>query len=172
MNVKKAFFTLVALLCLNSGWSQQIVDNICMQVIGSNGLSAEKLGKHYDATLGEVMTATLTSTDASMTVTQGFHQPECALEMVGTGDVAVEWQLEVYPNPTPSLLYLKYAYTDANVLQARVWSIDGMLLSDWLATPSQSALDCSTYPAGLYFLEIQDPSTGQKSTIRFVKTTH
>ena len=172
MNVKKVFFTLLALLCLNSGWSQQIVDNICMQVIGSNGLSAEKLGKHYDATLGEVMISTLTSTDASMTITQGFHQPECGLAMVGTGDVALEWRLEVYPNPTSSLLYLKYEYAGANALQTRVWSANGTLLEDWQSTASESAIDCSHSPAGLYFLEIQDPSTGQKTIIRFVKTTN
>lgn len=172
MNVKKAFFTLLALLCLNSGWSQQIVDNICMQVIGSNGFSTENFGKHYDATLGEVMNATLTSADVSMTVTQGFHQPECGLVMVSTGDIAIEWQLEVFPNPTSSLLYLKYEHTGMNTLQTRIWSANGILFEDWQDTASESAVDCALAPAGLYFLEIQDPSTGQKNIIRFVKTTN
>ena len=171
MNAKKCFFPVAAFLCLNSMWSQQIVDNICMQVIGSNGLSAEKFGKHYDATLGEVMTATLASTDGSTVVTQGFHQPECALTMVNTGDVMADWQLAVYPNPTSSMLHIQYEHPGGGTLDTRVWSITGALMADWQAAPAFSAIDCSKYTAGLYLLEIKDPVTGQITIIRFVKTS-
>lgn len=170
MNVKKAFFTLLALLCLHLGWSQQIVDNICMQVIGSNGLNAEQPGKQYNATLGEVMT--VTSTDGSMTLTQGFHQPECATVMVSAHDLIDEWQIEVFPNPASAWLHVQYAHAGRNDLQIRTWSAAGALVSDWQITPPQSVIDCSQYASGLYSLEIQDPETGRKTTVRFVKTTN
>lgn len=172
MNVKKAFFTLLALLCLHLGWSQQMVDNICMQVIGSNGLNAQQPGKRYDATLGEVMTVTYTSADGSMTLTQGFHQPECASVMVPTHDLIDEWQVKIYPNPASAWLHLQYVHTGMNDLQVRTWNAAGALVSDWQTSPPHSVIDCSQYASGLYFLEIQDPETGRKTTIRFVKTTN
>lgn len=171
MNAKKCFLTVAAFLCLNRMWSQQIVDNICMQVIGSSGLSVEKLGRQYDATLGEVMTATLATTDGLMVVTQGFHQPECALPMVNTKDVMADWQLAIYPNPTSSMLHIQYENPGGGTLDTRVWSITGSLVADWQAAPPFSAIDCSNYTAGLYFLEIKDPVTGQTTIIRFVKTS-
>lgn len=171
MNVKKCFFSIAAFLCLNSIWSQQVVDNICMQVIGSNGLSAEKLGRKYDATLGEVVVATLATTDGSTVVTQGFHQPECGLTLVNTGDVMADWQLGIYPNPTSSMLHIQYAHPADNTLDARVWSTTGSLMTDWQAMPPFSAIDCGMYTAGLYLLEIKDPVTGQITLLRFVKTS-
>jgi Secretion system C-terminal sorting domain len=171
MNAKKILFPVVAMLCLNSMWSQQVVDNICMQVIGSNGLSAEKLGRHYDATLGEVMTATLATTDGTVVVTQGFHQPECALTMVPATDLMADWQVGIYPNPTAATLHIQYTHPEGHTLDTRVWSITGALMADWQVMPSFSAIDCSGYTAGLYFLEIKDPVTGQITIIRFVKTS-
>ena len=171
MHVKKMIIALTALFYFNGLISQQIVDNICMQVIGSNGLSAEKFGKHYDATLGEVMTATLRTTDGSVTVTQGFHQPECAQTSVDVTDLTAEWQLEVFPNPTIAGLHIRYQHPSSATLYTRVWNISGVLMTDWQALPSGNALDCTLYAAGIYLLELRDPDTGQKTIIRFVKTT-
>ena len=152
-------------------WSQQVVDNICMQVIGSNGLSAEKLGKHYDATLGEVMIATLATSDGSFAVTQGFHQPECALASVGVADLATSWALELFPNPTSSLLHIQYE-TPVHPLDARVWSITGALIRDWETMPSGSILDCTPLASGIYLLDLRDAQTGEKTISRFVKTSN
>lgn len=171
MYLKKLILLLGAFGAFHSVGAQQVVDNLCMQVIGSTGFSAEKLGKHYDTTLGEVMIATLTTPDGSMTVTQGFHQPECALVMVNTTDVFATWQLGIYPNPTTSLLHLQYEHPGGATLQARVWSVSGNLMADWQKVPSQAALDCSRYPSGFYFLEVKDQDSGQKTTIRFIKTS-
>lgn len=170
MNAKKCFFSVAAFLCLNSMWSQQVVDNICMQVIGSNGLSAEKLGKHYDATLGEVMIATIATSDGSFAVTQGFHQPECALASVGVGDLAISWALELFPNPTSSLLHIQYQTPAGSPLNARVWSITGALILDWQTLPSGSNLDCTPLASGIYLLDLRDAQTGEKTIARFVKT--
>lgn len=152
--------------------AQQVVDNLCMQVIGSNGLSAEKLGRHYDTTLGEVMTATMRASDGNFTITQGFHQPECALTGVNVKDLATAWQLELFPNPTLTTLNFRYQTHDGNLLDARFWSITGVLIRDWQTLPSGAAVDCTPLASGIYLLELRDPITGQQTIARFVKTSN
>ena len=172
MNIKIIPILIGLLLLCSSANSQQVVDNLCMQVIGSNGLSAEKLGKHYDTTLGEVMVATLTTSDGSTTITQGFHQPECALTSVGVTDLATSWSLELFPNPTSSLLHIQYQTPAGSLLEARMWSITGALIQDWQTQPSGSFWDCTALPSGIYLLDLRDAQTGEKTIARFVKTSN
>jgi len=172
MNIKIIPISIGLLLLCSIANAQQVVDNLCMQVIGSNGLSAEKLGKHYDATLGEVMIATLTTSDGTYAVTQGFHQPECALASVGVEDLAASWALELFPNPTSSLLHIQYQTPAASPLDARLWSITGTLIQDWQSLPSGSALDCTPLASGIYLLDLRDTQTGEKTIARFVKTSN
>lgn len=172
MNIKIIPISIGLLLLCSIVNAQQVVDNLCMQVIGSNGLRAEKLGKHYNATLGEVMIASLTTSDGSFTVTQGFHQPECALASVGVEDLAVTWALELFPNPTSSQLHIRYQTPAGSSLDARLWSITGALIQDWQTLPSGAVLDCTALSAGLYLLDLRDAQTGEKTIARFVKTSN
>lgn len=172
MNIKIIPISIGLLLFCSMVNAQQVVDNLCMQVIGSNGLSAKKLGKHYDATLGEVMIATLSTSDGSYAVTQGFHQPECALASVGVKDLVTSWALELFPNPTSSLLHIQYQTPAGSSLDARLWSITGALIKDWQTLPSGAVLDCTTLNAGLYLLDLRDAQTGEKTIARFVKTSN
>jgi hypothetical protein len=173
MRNKKIPLLLVFGLVFGRIFAQQVVDNICMQVIGTTGLSSEKLGKKYDATLGECMTATLTTTDGEFTITQGFHQPECS-ESVSTTDWEnqVNWQISIFPNPAIDWLRLTYQHPNSTILDARIWSITGVLLKDWHSFPSNHILDCSGMTTGTYLLELSDPQTHQKTAIRFVKSTN
>lgn len=171
MNIKTIPISIGLLLFCSFVHAQQVVDNLCMQAIGSNGLSAEKLGKHYDATLGEVMIATLTTSDGSFTVTQGFHQPECALTSVGVEDLAATWALEIFPNPTSGQLNIQYQTPTGSPLNVRLWSIAGALIQDWQTLPSSSVLDCTHLASGFYLLELRDAQTGEKTIARFVKTS-
>jgi hypothetical protein len=152
--------------------AQQAVDNICMQVLGSTGLYASANGQNYSATMGESLTATLSSSNNAFTITQGFHQPECAKTSVGTQDLVNDWQLVVFPNPTSSHLYIHYLHPQGITLQTRVWSITGALVSDWNSVDAGSTLDCNALNAGIYLLDIKDPSSGQRTTIRFIKSTN
>ncbi len=172
MNIKIIPISIGLLLFCAFANAQQVVDNLCMQVIGSNGLSAEKLGKHYDATLGEIMIATLMASDGSFAVTQGFHQPECALASVGVESLAATWALELFPNPTSSLLQVHYQTLAGSLLDARLWSITGALIRDWQTLPSDTGLDCTALTAGIYLLELRDAQTGEKTIARFIKTSN
>jgi hypothetical protein len=151
--------------------AQQAVDNICMQVLGSTGLYASANGQNYAATMGESLTATLSSSSNAFTITQGFHQPECAKTSVGTLDLAKDWQLAVFPNPTSGQLYLHYVHPQGTTLQTRIWSITGAMVSDWQPIDVGSSLDCSALNAGIYLLDIHDHVTGQRTTLRFIKST-
>ena len=173
MHTRTLFFVVALFPCCVPAFAQQIVDNICMQVIGANGLSAKKLGKHYDATLGEVITATLSASDGTFTITQGFHQPECALSVsVNDLHAALPWQLEVFPNPTASLLHLRYTLPSSGLLEARLWSITGELVADWKTVPESAELDCSALPSGVYLLDLRDQRHTQNSVVRFVKSNN
>lgn len=172
MNIKIIPISIGLLLLCSFAKAQQVVDNLCMQVIGSNGLTAEKLGKHYDATLGEVMIATLATSDGSFAATQGFHQPECALASVGVEDLAIAWVLELFPNPTSSKLHIQYQTPTDSPLDARLWSITGTLILDWQTLPSGSVLDCTELTSGIYLLDLRDAQTGEKTIARFVKTSN
>lgn len=149
--------------------SQQVVDNLCMQVIGSYGLSAEKLGKKYDATLGEVMVSTFANPDAN-TLTQGFHQPECSTVLVGISDLSLNWEVGIYPNPVIDAFRLVYAHPESAILKCRLWNLSGQLMTDWTLTPSDTPVYCSHLAPGIYLLEMLDPASGTKTTARIVKT--
>ncbi len=150
MNLKTISINIGLLLFSSLAMAQQVVDNLCMQVIGSNGLSAEKLGRHYDATLGEAMTATMSTASGDYTITQGFHQPECALGAVNVTELATSWQLELFPNPTSATLNIRYQHPTDNTLDVRLWSITGVLLRDW----QLAALRCcgGLFVAGIRYL--------------------
>jgi hypothetical protein len=171
MNLKTISINIGLLLFCSLAMAQQVVDNLCMQVIGSNGLSAEKLGRHYDATLGEAMTATMSTASGDYTITQGFHQPECALGAVNVTELATSWQLELFPNPTSATLNIRYQHPNDNTLDVRLWSITGVLLRDWQQLPSGAAVDCSLLASGIYLFEFRDSVTGQQTIARFVKTS-
>ena len=151
--------------------AQQAVDNICMQVLGSTGLYASANGQSFTATMGESLTATLSSGNNAFTITQGFHQPECAETSVGTQHLVNDWQLAIFPNPTSGHLYIHYVHPHGTTLQTRIWSVTGAMVSDWHPIDAGSPLDCSALNAGIYLLDMNDPATGQRTTLRFIKST-
>lgn len=149
----------------------QTPDNICRQVIGATGGSGLESGLRYDYTLGEAVVATFTAPDESLTLTQGFHQPECATVDAGEAGLPDHWQIQAFPNPTSDHLTVAYVSPEGGYLQGRIIGVDGRLLSDWqdFADPSGARLDCGFLPAGLYLLELRDPLTQRSAVIRFVK---
>ncbi len=170
MTLKFWMPTLSALLFSCPVIGQQIVDHICMEVIGSNGLSSGALGKKYEATLGECMISTFKPNGSPVGITQGFHQPECSKTMVHTDEAMMAWEIELYPNPVVHQFQLAYVHPAGAAVETRIWNASSQLMADWRSTPPNTVLDGSPLAAGLYFLEIKDPETGHHLTIRFTKT--
>ena len=169
MRLKRLLPALLALLSVCSAFSQQIIANRCMEVIGVFGLSAEKLGKKFDATLGEPVISTLETADQNTIITQGFHQPECAMTIVQTADIQSDMNIQIFPNPVFNQLFVQYNHPLQQVLKSRIFAVSGQLVSDWSDTVSSAPVDCSALSAGWYVLELLDPQTGAKAVVQFIK---
>lgn len=142
----------------------------CIQVVASTGKSAELNGRKWSYTVGEAFITTLTGSN-SVVFTQGFHQPElCGI--VATHDLDIElWELMVFPNPTADYVTVRYSDRQNARLEASVFDLMGrpILTSFLLADPSGTSLDCSDWQAGVYLLQLRDPSTGAGAVVRFVR---
>ncbi len=170
MRYKILSLALLATQCPYPARCQTTVDHICIQVVGSAGLSTVVSGVHYDATLGECAIATLATTDGTTSITQGFHQPECAQEPVSTHQMQLDWNLSLAPNPVHAQFQLHYTHPEGRNLRGRIWSITGNLMGDWQEMPTDNIWESIGWPAGLYLLDLNDPVTGQSTIIRFVKS--
>lgn len=169
MRLKRLLPALLALLLVCPVFSQQIIANRCMEVIGVFGLSAEKLGKKFDATLGESVISTFGTADQSTIITQGFHQPECAMTIVQISDIQSDMNIQVFPNPVLSQLFVRYEHPLKQVLKSRIFAVSGQLVSDWSDTVNSVPVDCSSLSAGWYIIELLDPQTGAKTVAQFIK---
>ncbi|MCY7327172.1 MAG: T9SS type A sorting domain-containing protein [Saprospiraceae bacterium] len=162
-------FLLLALLgCASPIFSQTPDVTLCYQVLGSTGKSAVRAGRYYAYTIGEPFITTL---QGSKHLTQGFHQPELCV-LVATHDVDLaDWQIEVFPNPTADFLHIKYSPEHTGRLEAAVFNLLGQLIVENipLNQPDGSLLDCATWQAGLYFLQLRDPATHAVATVRFIR---
>ncbi len=165
------FLLLALLACLSPCVSQAQDQNLglCEQVLAVAGKSVVRAGRYYAYTIGEPFIFTLQG--ATTTVTQGFHQPELCV-MVATHDVELaDWQIQVFPNPTTDFLHIQYSADHNSQLEAAVFDVLGHLIVDQVSLdrPDDSLIDCSTWQAGLYFLQLRDPATHAVATVRFIR---
>ena len=142
---------------------------LCMQVIASNGGSGAQGNYQVSWTVGEVVISTLGGT--SYKLTQGFHQPDVCTP-VSTWNLDVEaLGIEVFPNPTSSVLTIRYTDVDNTSLSVEAFDVVGkqVLTPKLLDTPSGTTLDTSIWPAGLYFLQIKDNLSNAVASVRVVR---
>ncbi|MCC7245836.1 MAG: T9SS type A sorting domain-containing protein [Saprospiraceae bacterium] len=158
---------LLSLCCFlsQSSFSQ----SICMQVLSSSGGSATLNGQHHDWTVGEV--ATLTIAGAGRKFTQGFQQPDVCISVSTHQTELADWNIEVFPNPATDLIQVRFSPEQTGGLSARIMDITGRLVLDnqWLDQADGSPIDCSTWPAGAYFLQLTDPKTRAIATVRIIR---
>ena len=163
-------FILLALLsCATITFSQAQDIGICIQVLSASGKSAVHAGRYYAYTVGEPFIMTLQGN--SRDLTQGFHQPDIC-QLVATNDLDLAtWNIEVFPNPTTDFLHVQYSDSQNTALEASVFDVLGHLVvtNVALTEPSGSQIDCSTWQAGLYFLQLRDPDTHATATVRFIR---
>lgn len=149
--------------------AQTGVDNICISTIGSSGQSAIKSGRHYAWTTGQSVIATLSAGD--FILTQGFHQPECGTVGTDYENLINSWGISAFPNPVLTELTVVFDGFSGSQLEARIYNAMGQLVvSDVvLDKPKGSAVDCTSFSGGLYFLELRDPVSEKTATLKFVK---
>lgn len=139
-----------------------------LQVISASGQSGTQGGLTFTYTVGEPVVTTLSGT--SRIVTQGFHQPELGIVAVHDLDL-LEWNIEVFPNPTADVLTVRFSDEQGSALRATVFNLLGevMLSGQQLTQPDGSRLDCSAWQPGVYLLQLQDPTTSGVAFVRFIR---
>jgi cyanophycinase-like exopeptidase len=74
--------------------------------------------------------------------------------------------LNYYPNPAKDYLFLEHQ--QAELLNYRLYNLNGALLKRWESAQIIEKIDIQNLPNGLYFLELQSKS--QQITLKFAKT--
>jgi Secretion system C-terminal sorting domain len=160
---------LITLLVLS--WSINAQDLIlCQQVIGSTGYSGTENGLKYTYTIGEVATLTLNNGTSSFVFTQGFQQPDVCLPVsTDTKGVLSDWGIEAFPNPVRSFVTVRFQAPTVELLAYRLFDLAGRQYSESTASIADGGqIDCSTLPAGLYFLQLIHSKSASFATIRLV----
>lgn len=151
--------------------SAQASIGICQQVIGATGQSRVKGGIYFAYTVGEPVIATITNQAGTITLTQGFHQPDVCMPVSVNEVTLAEWGIEVFPNPVTDALTVQFAAEKGGPLHASVYDLLGHLILDdlTLTHPTGSSIECGNWQAGIYLLLLQDSATHASATVRFVK---
>ncbi|MBK6994318.1 MAG: T9SS type A sorting domain-containing protein [Lewinellaceae bacterium] len=163
------FSTILSLFFLLSFSCAAQQFDICMDVMASSGGQGNQLNRHISWTIGEPFVQTLHG--AGYAFTQGFHQPDpCGKDLVRTSDLA-DWGMSLFPNPTEGLLTLRFSPEKRGHLLGSVFDMLGrpVLTNQMLSSPEGSLIDASSWPPGVYFLLLKEPTSQSTATFRIVR---
>jgi hypothetical protein len=147
MFMKKAILSLgVLMLC---GLPILRAQSLTPQVYASSGAHYSSAGAQLSFTIGEPLTSSYTG--ASVSVTQGFHQPENGSAGISENE---DFVFNVYPNPTQN--YVTISTTNENIQQYQLDLIDqlGQVVKSQLMQGNNQQVDVSTFAAGNYHLRL------------------
>ncbi|CAN1544865.1 Secretion system C-terminal sorting domain [Flavobacteriaceae bacterium] len=74
--------------------------------------------------------------------------------------------LVLYPNPVSDILHIHH--NELSTFEVKVLDITGKILDNSQFT-NDKGIDVSSYPQGIYFVEVLDSATNIKSTYKFIK---
>jgi hypothetical protein len=163
------YTTLLFLLFITVSLQSQTL-GLCAEVIASTGQSVEKQGITYSYTVGEPVIFALTN--LNLTLTQGFHQPDlCGLVGTNTPEALANWQVEIYPNPTSDLLFLKINTQKNPKFRLDIFDVLGKLVrTDFnIQANDIQSIKVIDLVEGNYFLRLTDLDTKTYTISRFVK---
>jgi len=144
-----------------TAFSQQVTP----QVIASTGDYFVGSSSTLSWTLGEIAIDTYYGT--SNTLAQGFQQPQLSFSEIE--NFAPEILLSVYPNPTTSEINLQID-DNSEMLQIQILDVHGKLIfSDSYSGNAIKKIDFSSYPDGLYLLQVSSPENGLLKTFKIQK---
>lgn len=102
-----------------------------------------------DWSIGEPLTATLSSPLSAVALTQGFHQ--VFISVTSVSDFVDIKEVSVFPNPAMEMLNI----TGAANIRWRLWNTTGDLLREETSYTADHQLSVADLQAGLYLLEVQ-----------------
>ena len=159
---------LLLLFFLSIGYHSIHAQNIEYQVLSNGGNTLEGEQLQLDWTLGEL--AILTLAGESSIVSQGLHQPSFLITDVSESKIELI-EISVHPNPTSDWIALKQDFKQDTRLDVQLYSQNGSLLRQWdfQGTLIFEKLRLTEFPAGNYFLNIQNASTNQSQSFKIQK---
>jgi hypothetical protein len=147
---------ILLLFCVLVVSSYATAQTLSPEVISTSGTSMSNGTTTLDWTLGEPATATLDN--SSNMLSQGFHQPSIVVTAIA--DAATLNEVKVFPNPTIDVVQIQFTTNQKNTL-VELYSVEGKLLEKHSVNSQTVEMNMSTYPAGTYFLRINNSDTHQ-----------
>ena len=148
------YFSLFLLAISVTAYSQDMPQ----QVIGSAGDQHTIESASVSWTVGEVTTATLSS--SSVTLSQGFQQGNLTINTLVDQDM-LDFNLKAYPNPVIDILLLE---TDEAQQMYQVINMQGEVVLNGNITAILQEIDFTNLPNGVYLLSVD-----QKQTHKIIK---
>jgi hypothetical protein len=160
--MKQSLLLWLSLLYGIGGYSQSVQS----QVVGSAGDHFETNEAQMAFTIGEVVTETFGAGD--LILTQGFHQTN--LMVTSIEDLAAEFQLRVFPNPTVDLLSID-AQRSPESFSLELMDTAGrpLLLQRSMLQGTTHQINLSNYPPGIYLLRLRTEDRKNIQTFKIVK---
>ena len=154
----------IPLFLLVAGIATATAQNAPRTVVGNAGDYYESLqfgNLHF--TVGELAVSRLQN---GLVLSEGFHQGYYELLVSSEDPQPPAWEVAVYPNPTATTVTVSTASTTAG--RAALYDAQGRLLHDRPLQSGSAAFDLSAYPAGSYWLRLQD-AAGQRRSFQVQK---
>lgn len=160
--MKQSLLLWLSLLYGIGGYSQ----SIDLQVVGSAGDHFQTNEAQMSFTIGELVTETFGAGD--IILTQGFHQTN--LMVTSIEDLAAEFQLRVFPNPTVDLLSID-AQQSPESFSLELMDTAGrpLLLQRSMLNGTTHQINLSNYPPGIYLLRLRTEDRKNIQTFKIVK---
>lgn len=133
------------------------------EVISVQGDSYDNGTNRLDYTIGETVIETVSNGTNEMT--QGFHQT--FLTVTNIEDLAVDFLVNVFPNPTAKFITLTVEkYED---LTLYFYDVTGKLLKQAVLTQRETHLNVSEFPKGNYLLTLTHEGNKKLKTFKLIK---
>ncbi len=110
-------------------------------------------------TLGEGITSTHSS--EGITITQGFHQGDLQISTFVVNP-ALNFSIEVYPNPTSDLLWVSITPNSPNKIHYRLFDTEGRLIQTGRLINSSQSIRFGGLAPGTYILRVLQGNTPLK----------
>jgi len=172
----KILVLIIPFFCLHT---TIVAQSIGPQIINAAGNSATISGNTYEWSVGELVLVN-TETSANFSVTQGTLQPliieEDTTINIGTDPKLSANQINIFPNPTHNLVYIKPALKPHTDLYITVMDVHTRILITqkiFLETGTeQQEINLAGFAAGIYMLKVtaKEKQTQYSNTFKINKT--
>lgn len=160
--INRVSTTVIVLLMILA--SPLAAQNMPRTVVGNAGDYYEALqfgNLHW--TVGEVAVSLHQN---GLELHEGFHQVYYEL-IVHTEEIAPNWEVSIYPNPTTDFLQLKFAEGE-QAASAQVFGSTGQLLINRENLQWEEEFDLRDFPAGSYWIRLL-AADGRQQTYKVIK---